>query len=317
MSGLLLSGLLLAAAAGGLEPGEHTRELQVEGETRSYLVHVPPESVSPALPPGDSRKQQRTGWPVVLVFHGGHGNARMMQRFCGMNETADRSGFVAVYPNGTGNGRGLSFHAGLGGLLFRNKPDDVVFVEALLADLSRSIHIDSRRVYATGMSNGGMMSYHLARSLPERIAAIAPVAGTMPPDDRPLKRPVPLMHFHGTEDRLVPWDGPNNRTARYLRFLPVDETVGRWRKDNLTVDQLVEQKLPDTDGDGRHVYRTEWAAGENGAPVILYRIDGGGHTWPGRAPRLRLLGDSTLDIPANELIWQFFSQHQLPERPGQ
>lgn len=312
MNELLLAGALLSLA-GALPPGEHTRELQVDGLTRSYIVHVPPRTTEPAPParmPG-TRAEGGSPWPVVLVFHGGRINAKIMQRFCGMNATADHHGFLAVYPNGTGRGESLSFSAGLGGLLFRNKVDDIPYVKALLDDLAQAMPIDSTRVYATGMSNGAMMCYHLARTMPERIAAIAPVAGTMPPDDRPLVRPVPLMHFHGTADALVPWDGPNNRTAKFLRFLPVDDTIARWRKDNRVTQPPARTELPDTDGDGQRVTSTRWAAGPDGADVVLYRIEGGGHTWPGQPARLRLLGASTKDISANELMWQFFSRYQL------
>ena len=160
---------LLAISADPLAPGDHNRSLKMGEQTRSYLVHVPPKY--------DPQKPT----PVVLVLHGAAMNGAMMVPFCGMNEKADEAGFVAVYPNGTGAGRSVPDleRRWIRRQSGERKPDDVKFIASLLDDLATVVNVDPKRVYATGMSNGGMMCYRLAAELSDRIAAVAPVAGTM------------------------------------------------------------------------------------------------------------------------------------------
>ena len=104
------------------------------------------------------------------------------------------------------------------------------FIARVLDDLESVVHVDKKRVYATGISNGGMMCYRLAAELSDRIAAIAPVSGTLSIDVAKLKRPVPVIHFHGTADTFVPYNGPNERTAKLLKFKSVEETIAIWAK---------------------------------------------------------------------------------------
>ena len=190
---------LLTIGGNPLAPGDHTRTLQVDGRERSYLVHVPPKF--------DPKKPT----PVVLIFHGAGTNASIMVGFCGMNKKSDEANFVAVYPNGTGTADlFLTWNAGgFQGPNADHRPDDVKFVSMLLDDLATVMNVDPKRVYATGMSNGGMLCYRLAAELSDRIAAIAPVSGTMAIEEYKPKRPVPVMHFHGTTDRIVPFNGPD------------------------------------------------------------------------------------------------------------
>jgi len=283
-----------------LTPGDHTRTLQVDGQARDYLVHVPP-TYEPAKPT-----------PVVLIFHGAGMNAGMMQRFSGMSGKADEAGFLAVYPNGTGAGPFLTFNSGgVEWQVIKKQPNDVAFVSQLLDDLATVTSVDSKRVYATGLSNGGMMCYRLAAALSDRIAAIAPVAGTMAVNDAQPTRPVPVLHFHGTEDRLVPYGGPDARVPKFLTFKSVDETVATWVKLNGCQPEPVVEELPDTADDGTKATRKTYRGG-NGAEVVLVTIAGGGHTWPGRGAPFLLIGRSTRDISANDMIWEFFSRHPRP-----
>jgi len=299
MNALLL--VLALGAADLLGPGDHTRTLEVDGRERSYLIHVP-EKYDPRQPT-----------PVVLVFHGAGTNARMMVRFCGLSEKADEAGFIAVYPNGTG-AAGIFLTWNAGGLhpnLAEGKPDDVKFVDALLDDLLGVVNVDPKRVYATGMSNGGMMCYRLAAELSGRIAAIAPVGGTMAIKEAKPARPVPVLHFHGTADRLVPFQGPREGMQEFLTFLSVEETVQTWAKLNRCRPEPAVEKLEDKADDGMTVTKKTFKPQEGGAEVILVEIDGGGHTWPGREPPIGLIGESTKDVSANGMIWEFFQRHRL------
>jgi polyhydroxybutyrate depolymerase len=199
---------VLATAAAPLGPGDHDRSFKMGEATRSYLVHVPPQY--------DPQKPT----PVVLVLHGAGTNGSITVWFTGMSKKADEAGFIAVYPNGTGLA-GLMLTWNAGGVRGRTdgKPDDVAFIAKVLDDLATVANVDPKRVYATGMSNGGMMCYRLAAELSDRIAAVAPVAGTMAIDTYNPRRPVPVMHFHGTADKMVPFGGPSGRTPKFLGFL--------------------------------------------------------------------------------------------------
>ncbi|NLF71249.1 MAG: prolyl oligopeptidase family serine peptidase [Candidatus Anammoximicrobium sp.] len=285
-----------------LGPGDHHRALQVAGQSRSYLAHVPPEY--------DAAKPT----PVVLIFHGAGMNATRMRDFSSLNGKADEAGFVAVYPNGTGTGPFLTFNSG--GVewgLIKQQPDDVAFVAKLLDDLATVVNVDANRVYATGMSNGGMMCYRLAAELSDRIAAVAPVAGTMAETEAKPKRPVSVLHFHGTDDRLVPYGGLDRRVPKLLTFKSVEDSVATWVKWNGCRTEPLVEELPDTVDDGTKVTRKTYRS-EAGVEVVLVIVTGGGHTWPGRQPPLGLIGRSTRDICAADMIWDFFLRHPLKNK---
>jgi polyhydroxybutyrate depolymerase len=192
---LLLAGSLGSANAAGLahqlSPGDHTITLNHDGRERSAIVHVP------------SRAVEMRNIPVVMNFHGGGGHASSEQEYSLMDRAADRENFVAVYPNGTGRfgKRLLTWNAGTCcAYSVINNVDDVGFIRALVADLAERIPIDRRRVYATGLSNGGMMAHRLAAEAADLIAAIAPVAGGMVFPAITAARSVPVMHLHSVDD---------------------------------------------------------------------------------------------------------------------
>jgi polyhydroxybutyrate depolymerase len=299
-SSLLVLVVATATSGSSLGPGDHTRTLHVDGWTRSYVVHVPEKY--------DGRKP----FPVVLLFHGVGMNAGRMIGFCGMNEKADEAGFIAVYPNGTGVGPFLAFNSGgLPAASTLAQPDDVAFTAKLLDDLAAVVRVDPQRVFAAGMSNGAMMCYRLAAHLADRIAAIAAVAGTMALENAAPSRPVPVLHIHGTQDRLVPFVGPGEQANKYVSFKSVDETIATWTKLNGCRPTPEVAQLPDQADDGMRVTRKVFPA-DNRAEVILLVVDGGGHTWPGREPLNGFIGKSTKDIAANDVIWEFFERHPLP-----
>ncbi len=293
---------LLAAGADALKPGDHTRTLDVDRRPRTYLVHVP-KSYDGSRPV-----------PVVLIFHGGASNAERMVRFCGLNDKADREGFLAVYPSGTGLlPRALTFNGGnCCGYAVQQKVDDVAFTRAVLDDLGKVARIDPKRVYATGMSNGGIMAYRLASELSDRIAAIAPVSGPMGTETCHPKRPVSVLHFHGTDDEFAPFKGGRGpRSVAGIDFYSVDHSIRAWIKANGCPETPVTVQEPDRAQDGTSITRQTYGPGREGSEVVLITIKGAGHTWPGQQPLVKFLGKATKNLSANDVMWEFFQRHPM------
>jgi polyhydroxybutyrate depolymerase len=296
----VLIALAITLSATPIQPGDHMRKLTVDGRERSYLVHVPPKC------------DAKMATPVVLIFHGAGMNAAMTVPFTGMSKKSDEAGFIAVYPNGTGIDPFLTLNAGgRKGELAQHSADDVKYVAHLLDDLANVVNVDPKRVFATGMSNGGMMCYRLAAELSDRIAAIAPVAGTMAIDGAKPKRPVSVLHFHGTSDKLVPVDGPGTGTPKFLTFKSVAESIRIWCEIDQCPPSPAVVQFPNRSDDGTTVTQKTYGPGKDGTEVVLVEIEGGGHTWPGQKPAFGILGKSTLDVSANDLIWQFFQKHPM------
>jgi polyhydroxybutyrate depolymerase len=273
-----------------------------DGRKRRYLVHVPKGH--------DGKK----ALPVVLAFHGGMGRAETQRTQSGLNDVADREGFLVVYPDGTGLTRLLTFNSGgVNGYAMRNRVDDVGFVRTLIdKELPSNYAIDKRRVYATGMSNGAMMTYRLACELSDRIAAIAPVAGDMAVDGPQPKRPVPVIHFHGLKDPNVMFEGGVGRNAfQPMPHRSIPETIDWWVKADRCAAEPVEKKREKD----YTMTRYEPKKGAEGAPVVLYVMPEGGHTWPGGVDLTAHLGTGKLvqSVDASKLMWEFFKQHSLPE----
>jgi polyhydroxybutyrate depolymerase len=269
---------------------------------RSYLVHVPPKYDS------------HTPAPVILAFHGGGANASNMIVFSGLSRKSDEAGFIVVYPNGTGRFEKvlLTFNGGnCCDYAMTNQIDDVEFTRKVLDDLATVANIDPKRVFATGMSNGGIMAYRLASELSDRIAAIAPVGGPMGTENCAPKRAVPVIHFHGTEDEFAPFKGGKGRVPAATVFYSVEHSIQAWVKANGCKKEPIINKLPDTVGDGTTIIRKTYGEGRDGSEVVLVAIEGAGHTWPGREPGVKWLGKSTKNISANDLMWDFFQKHPM------
>lgn len=298
---------------GRLVPGIHTRSLRLGDRERRYRVCVP-----------QSYDGQKAA-PVVLVFHGGGGDPDGMMKLCGMNAKAEQAGFIAVYPYGTGRfaGRLLSFNGGeCCGYAHDNSIDDVGFVRALLDDLAAAANVDADRIFATGLSNGGIMSHYLASELSDRIAAIAPVGGPLMLEKPGNRRAVSVLQFHGTKDEFAPFEGGFGKgflgRNEITKFRSVDYTVHSWVQANGCRAEPQVQSLPDKADDGMRVTQKTWSGGRDGSEVVLVEIQGGGHTWPGQRPVLARLGAATMDISANDLMWEFFQRHPrtgvIPDR---
>lgn len=292
---------ILARPAQPLGPGDHLRTLEVDKLTRSYRVHVPPQY--------DSARPM----PLVLALHGATMTAKAMEVLTGLDKKADEAGFIVVYPTGTGPTPFLLTwnSGGFASYLSTNKPNDVRFIAKVLDDAEDVLTVDKKRVFATGISNGAMMCYRLADEMSERIAAIAPVSGTIAIEKYAPKRRVPVLHIHGTADNLVPYDGPTKSIELVMQFQPVAETIATCVKVNGSSAKAKISELP-TIRDNCTCKRLVYSAGAHGAEVVLYIIGGGGHTWPGRPFGGGLLGRYTMNFQADDVIWDFFRRHPLP-----
>jgi polyhydroxybutyrate depolymerase len=180
--------------------------------------------------------------------------------------------------------------------------------------------VDGKRVYATGISNGGIFSHYLAANLSSRIAAIAPVVGGLAePFAEKFKpeKPVSVLILQGTKDPLVPFNGGFVTVAGGKRgkILSTEKAARKWVEHNNRQREAIKEELPDKDAkDGCTVTRLRYPKGKDGSEVIVYRIEGGGHTWPNGLQYLpeNLIGKVCRDIDGSEVIWQFFKNHPKP-----
>jgi polyhydroxybutyrate depolymerase len=290
----LRAGLRIAAAA------DEKHSITVGGVTRNYLLHVP-GGAAPGKPA-----------PLVLVFHGGGGHDWNMPGFTHFDDLADEQTFLVAYPDS------ISRH--WNDTRGESTADDVGFTRALIAEIERSHSIDPHRVYATGISNGGFFSNRLACDLADKITAIASVAATMPkslvPDCKPA-RPVSVLYIQGTEDPLVPIDGGKigfvHGRARGEN-ISLAASAQFWRERDRIASTPDIKDLPDRFDDGTHVRREIWSGGSDETEVIVYTIEGGGHTWPGGPQYLPALivGKASQNLNATRTIWDFFQSHSAP-----
>ncbi len=273
-----------------------------DGRTRQYIVHVPSPRPSGQL-------------PLVLLFHGGDGTAAGMERIAHFDAVADEHGILAVYPEGyqkswnDGAGNAPAEVAGV---------DDVAFVSALLDRLESDFPVDVGRVAAGGLSNGGLFSELLGCALAGRLAVIEPVAAPLPaaiaPNCRPA-RPVSILAIHGTDDPLVLYQGGQGRGfGGGAVVLSAQDSIAEWARLDGCSPGSSTSSLPDRAKDGTTVNVTAFAGCTGGAAVQLYTVHGGGHTWPGGeqyAPA-SLVGVTTQQFDAGELLWTFLAAHPSP-----
>ncbi|MDX9953986.1 MAG: PHB depolymerase family esterase [Anaerolineae bacterium] len=258
-------------------------ELVSGGQSRTYLLHVPP-TYDPATPV-----------PLVISIHGfAEWPAHQMQ-VSHWNDLADAESFIVVYPSG------LDFPK-------RWRVEDVTFIADLITHLEEHYNIDPARIYANGLSNGGGMSYILGCRLAERIAAIGSVAGAymLPLEECQPARPVPMIAFHGTADPVVPYEGGPSRWFE-LPFPVIPDWISQRAQLNgcdSTPSDLLTQGA---------ITGIQYTACDEGADVRFYTIEGGGHTWPGgEALPEWLVGVTTQEINATQAMWEFFERHVLP-----
>ena len=258
---------------------------------RDYILYIP------ELYDGN------TTVPLVLNFHG-FGSSASQQMFYGdFRDIADTEGFLLVHPEGTTFIGNQFWNVGFPGL--SSNIDDVGFTEALIDELATLYAIDLDRVYATGMSNGGFMSFLLACQLSEKIAAVSSVTGSMTQDtfdDCNAQHPTPVLQIHGTEDDVVLYN-ENNLS------LPISDVISYWVDHNNCETTPTTTTLPDVDvSDGSTIEHSVYEDGDNGVTTEHMKVIGGGHTWPGSV--LNTAGTNQ-DIDASMEIWLFFSRYDI------
>ncbi len=274
-----------------------------QGLTREYFVRLP------------SAYDGQRELPLIIAMHGGGGSARRFEAVTSdtLKSAADGKGIILVYPQGAGR----AWSDGRQGRSFRGvNVNDVGFISRMLDDLKSEYRIDSSRVYATGISNGGFMAIYLAIQLSDRIAAVAPVTANVPrnlTNQRPAN-PVSVCFINGTSDPLVPYNGGEmiirGKNRGYL--LPTEDSVEFFAQFNGCSLQPQVRHFPDVNrNDDSTVEEFFYAGGRDGSEVILLRINEGGHTWPGGRQYFskQRIGTVNRDFEASTYIINFFLRH--------
>tara|TARA_Y100000310_G_scaffold194711_2_gene194711 strand:+ start:3786 stop:4748 length:963 start_codon:yes stop_codon:yes gene_type:complete len=287
-------------------PGDYEFILNYDGLTREYFVHVPP------------RYDIKKSVPLIIDLHGGGGSFESAIIGTQMNKKSDSEGFIAVYPN--------SAESIDGGKRWNNGPrliesqkestaNDIGFLNAMLDDLEIKFNIDKKRIYATGMSNGGFMTYRVACEMADRIAAIAPVASTLLMDNCNPSRSISVIHFHGLKDKIVNFEGGPSKIKSNLKILDdlrsVEESINNFVNINNcpTTSKITYQNREAT-------CKTYSPCNQN-TEVTLCTIKDGGHTWPGgnygidKTWYKKFVGKLSHDISANDAMWDFFEKHPM------
>ncbi|MFN8357552.1 MAG: PHB depolymerase family esterase [Spirosomataceae bacterium] len=296
-----LIGAVLIGISAAWAQQNREEHVEINATTRQYLIHVPPHYST----------QQK--YPLVMIFHGGGGNNKQIQQYMGMDAIADREGFITVYPQGLNKqwNDGREFKPEI------SHNDDVEFVKAMLQKLQQQYSIDTQRVFATGISNGGFFSIYLSYKLNEQLLAVAPVCASIPQrifDEFWPKQPISVLLINGTQDPLVPYEGGevgNRLTGSRGRCTSTEQTVERYRAINQTNQAPLVENIPNrTNADGCTAVSYTYHNNQNHTTIKLLKVINGGHTLPGGRPYLPkiIIGNVCDDFDGNETIWQFFKE---------
>jgi polyhydroxybutyrate depolymerase len=266
-----------------LQPGDSQRPLTFSGVDRTYILH---------LPPGLTRDRDV---PLVFVFHGYSQDASIIEQASGFNEVADKNGFIVVYPNGSGDSSALSWNAGgCCGFAMTNNINESDNVRQIIHDLDSVARVDPKRIYASGFSNGAMLTYRLACEMSEVFAAVAPVSGVLVSSPCQPAQPVSILDFHGLADDVIPYGGGSTLPVTGEPFPPVEQSLATWAN----LDGCANSPATDQNGLLTH---TAYGACQNDAAVELYAVSGLGHSWPPEDV-----------VQATQMIWDFFAAHPKP-----
>jgi polyhydroxybutyrate depolymerase len=299
----LTSGMPVTAAPsneGGYHPAVPTdlvSRIPFNAQNRKYLVHLPPSY------------DGRTAMPLVICLHGGGGDFGFAKRMFGMNEKADKEGFIVAYPNGSGRLKNhiLTWNAGeCCGYAEARRIDDVTFIRNFIRQMRADYNIDSKRVYLVGFSLGGMMAYRLACELTDDLTAIAVVGGSMNGKEKVPSRAVPVLIIHGLADRHVPIQGGGGKLAKWgfnVHAKPLDYAISYWVNHNGC------DPTPKVEKQGI-VERRTYAGGKDGAEVAVVTIEGYRHSWPGGNRAWPLADPPCPVFSATDACWNFFAKHE-------
>ncbi len=260
--------------------GDSNETLQSGGLKRTYILHVPPQY--------DGTRET----PLVLNLHGFGSNARQQASYSGFPAKGDREGFIVVTPNGTGAPQHWNY-PGLSGT------DDITFMRELLDRLESDLCIDAKRVFVSGMSNGAAMSSFVACAMPDRITAIAPVAASVFPRTCAGVRAIPVISFRGTDDFCVPFEGGTSQCGQQFPVVAAKDAMKSWAEHDGCNPTPAEQQF------SASVNTIAYSECTDDTAVVLFIIEGGGHTWPGAIDVPRL-GATTHEVSATDQIWEFF-----------
>lgn len=272
------------------------------GLIRDYYIHVPVGYT------------QGMSLPVVLVFHGGYDFNTRMDAVSRFDAIADRENFIVVYPQGVNDHwndtRNVNTH---------DNYDDLSFISGLIDHMVRRYRANPQRFYACGYSAGGYFAQYLGIQIPEKLAAIASVSATLPEKlyhAKPALKPISVLYILGMEDPIMPFKGGPSHTPTFHdtgNVIAAPLAVQFWVKANHASKTPESVYLPDTDPtDGTRVRVATFGNGLHGNEVVVYGIEGGGHGWPG-GPQLfpvSQIGQTSRDIHAGEVIWDFFKRHE-------
>ncbi len=280
---ICLTGLIMEAQNGVV----YLDSIMSGGIKRKFRVYVP------------NSYNGSTAVPLVFNLHGYTSNAMQQEAYSNFMPIADTAKFIVVCPDGTGASNNQFWNAGFG-----SGPNDVQFISELIDSVKSSYNIDLNSVYSCGMSNGGIMSYYLACNLPNRIAAIASVTGSMlnlwfscTPS-----RPFPVMEIHGTGDATVPYNGD-------ATFAPIDNVITKWSTFNNCNLTPITYSVPNINtSDNSTAVNYKYIGGTSGSNVELYKVTGGSHSWPGAFP---IFSNTNQDFSASVAIWLFFRKYKL------
>lgn len=278
------------------KPGDYVYSIDFGGSKREYRVHVP-AGYDPAKPT-----------PLLVALHGGGGNMNFMasEENYGLNAKSDRESFIVVFPNGfsrSASGKFATWNAGnCCGPARDNNIDDVGFIRQVIENLSQQLNIDHQKIFATGMSNGGLMAHRLACEMSDTFKAIAPVAGTDNTKSCNPKNPVSVLQIHAKNDDHLPFNGgmgPKSMGSAVTSFTSVPESISRWVKRNGC--SPTPKRVLDKPG----AYCDRYAPCQGGAEVELCATENGAHSWPG-ARKWRSSEPPSTAIGANDVMWDFF-----------
>lgn len=279
--------------------GSYSKTLKTsDGLARTYLVHVPVGY--------DPKKE----YSLVVALHGGFGSGESMEKQTRMSDLADKNGFIVVYPDGVANANGVrAWNAGnCCGAPSKNNIDDVGYMRQLVTSLESTYSVDTKKVFAMGMSNGAMLSNRLACEASDVFAAVAPVSGTPQVAVCNPTRPIPILMVHGTSDAVVPFNGGvgTSFVTKDNSFISVTQALSDWSSRNACLGKEVVTSIPPLTNDGITIDKIAYT--NCAAATVLYRINGGTHSWlGGTQARAQESAAPSQSFNASKTIWEFFS----------